>query len=132
AVARTERANRRNDDLGRDCDRGNRGRRCNRAVVDDLRRGRAPWVVREEAALLVVEDLYRVRRSVAGAESPDLAVVAAPAHRISTRIFALRIRGTAAVLEVVDALLPHEGILDAAKVDPHVRVLMSEHRSERE
>src|SRR6185436_20928278 len=70
--------------------------------------------------------------SVARAEAPDLAVVAAPAHRVLHRVLAVRVRRAPAVLEIVDALLAHELVLDAAEVDPDVRVLVAEHRSERQ
>ena len=65
-------------------------------------------------------------------ESPDFAVVAAPAHRIGRRVFALRIGRAPAVLEIIDALRAHEIVLDAAEIDPDVRVLVAEQRPERQ
>ncbi len=44
----------------------------------------------------------------------------------------MRVRRAPAVLEVVDPLLAHVLVLDAAEVDPDVRVLVTEHRAERQ
>src|SRR5690606_15687954 len=99
AEAGAERSNRRNRDLGREGDRAHSGGWRDRAVVDDVDRRRGASGISEEAALLVVIYLHGIRRPVTRGEPPDLAVIAAPAHRILPGILALRVRGPAAVLE---------------------------------
>jgi hypothetical protein len=55
--------------------------------------------------------------------------VARKLARIFDGIALLHMGGAPAVLEVVDALVAHERILDSAKVDPDVRELVREQRS---
>ena len=48
--------------------------------------------------------------------------------RVAPRVLALNFGGAPAVLEIVAALLAHEAIPDAAKIDPCVRELVHEQR----
>src|SRR3546814_2354676 len=61
-------------------------------------------------------------------EAPAVLVIAGVAARVDAGVGALHVHGTAAVLEVVAALLAHEAVVDAAEVDPRVRELMDEQR----
>src|SRR3989442_15224598 len=83
-----------------------------------------------ELAAAPLERECLVRRTVAGRQSPDVPRVAAPAAGIGDRIGALRERGAARVLEVIDPAAAHVGVLDVAEIDPDVRVLVAEQRRE--
>ena len=76
-------------------------------------------------------DLARAR-AVARRQAPAVRAVALEALGIADRVLALHQRRAPAVLEVVDAVAAHEGVLDAAQVDPHVRVLVDEQRAGRQ
>src|SRR3546814_11687830 len=61
-------------------------------------------------------------------EAPAVLVIDGVAARVDAGVGALHVHGTAAVLEVVAALLEHEAVVDAAEVDPRVRELMDDKR----
>ena len=67
--------------------------------------------------------------AVARGDAPAIVAVARELERIVDRVAALHMRRATAVLEIVDALVAHERVLDAAKVDPDVRHLVGEQRS---
>src|SRR5690606_28334944 len=69
---------------------------------------------------------------VAGGEAPDVRAVVRPAAGVGDGVGPAGKRGAAAVLEVVEALRAHEGVADAAEVDPDVAVLVAEERREGE
>src|SRR5207247_10518525 len=72
----------------------------------------------------------RVARSIRGGGPPDTTAVAGPAARVRHGVRLLRVSGAARVLEVVDAVRLHVGVVDSPEVDPHVRVLVAEQRGE--
>ena len=75
-------------------------------------------------------DLDGVRPgAIARGDPPATPAVALELERIVDRVLLLHIGGAAAVLEVIDAFVAHEHVLDAAKIDPDVRQLMREQRS---
>ena len=121
---------RRDRDLGSEHDRPAGGVGRNGAVVTDLGEGRSARGVRVELAVAAAPGDGRIRRAVAGGESPAQFAVPRPAIGIVDGIRLLGIGGTAGVLEVVDPPAPHVGVLDAAEIDPGVRKLMPEERRE--
>src|SRR6185369_6209785 len=86
--------------------------------------------VGREAALLAGEWQLDVRGPVASGDAPHVGPEVEPAPRVLDRPRALRQRRPPRVLEVVDALAAHEGVADAAEVDPEVAVLVAEERRE--
>src|SRR5262249_30094485 len=84
----------------------------------------APSKVVEELAFDAVHNPFGPTRSVACRETPTILPVALEIHRIANRVLLLHRGCLAAVLKIVAAVLLHEGVPDAAKVDPHVRELM--------
>src|SRR5688572_9601326 len=68
-------------------------------------------------------------RAVTGGDAPGVLAIAAKAFGVSHRVALVDIGGATAVLEVVARLPPHEGILDAAEVNPQVGELMHEERA---
>src|SRR5439155_4178693 len=74
----------------------------------------------------------RVGGAVRGGEAPHVRAKTRPAARVRDRVRALGVGGAPRVLEVVDALRPHEAVLNGAKIDPHVRVLVAEQGREAE
>src|SRR5438045_8980177 len=73
----------------------------------------------------------RVERPVARREPPHAVGVAAPSAWIRRGVGAMRERGAPRVLEVVDAARARVRVLNAAEVEPHVRVLVAEQRPEK-
>src|ERR1700736_3758973 len=67
--------------------------------------------------------------TIAGGEAPAKTAVSLKAARIADAIFALYECGAPAVLEVIHLLVPHEGVLYAAEIDPDMRKLVSEQRA---
>ena len=67
--------------------------------------------------------------AVAGRDPPAIRPVALELQRVADRVLPLDIGRPPAVLEVVDPPVAHEGILDAAEVDPDVRELVGEERA---
>src|SRR6188508_1999134 len=96
----------------------------------EMAAGGARRVVEEVAAPAHAVGEVHLARTVAGGEAPDVRPVLVPALGIGDGVGALRIGGAARVLEVVDAALAHARVLDAAEIDPQVRVLVAEERGE--
>src|SRR5262249_25054275 len=88
-------------------------------------RGAAGGVV-EEFPLYPVHDSLDPARAVAGREPPAVLPVAGELQRVVDRVRLLHEGRLPAVLEVVTAVVMHEGVAEAAEVDPQVRELMSE------
>src|SRR5690606_34432359 len=103
---------------------GNDCPRRNGAVVRSVRRAASDVI--EERALDAVDASCRPAGAVARGDTPEILAVAGERKRIAYRVLALHLRRTAAVLEVVDPLLMHEGVLNASKIQPDVRVLVHE------
>lgn len=82
----------------------------------------------EELALDVVHFDGVRAGAVARGKSPVMPTIAGELERVVDRVLLLRISRAAAVLEIVDAFATHEGVLNAAKVDPDMRELMCEQR----
>jgi len=85
--------------------------------------------VLEELAFDAVDDSFGPSGSVACRESSAVFPVAFEIHRIANRVLLVQEGRLAAVLKVVTAVLFHEGVTDAAEVDPHVRKLMRKERA---
>src|SRR3954452_18368827 len=83
-----------------------------------------------ELPRLALERLLKIAGPVACGEAPDIRGIAGPAHRIGRAPRAVRIGRAPAVLEIIEAGLPHNGVPDAPKVDPDVTVLVPEQRRE--
>src|SRR5436305_14974819 len=91
------------------------------------------WPERNPASLIIIKiyssavDAARCgSRPIARRKSPDMFAIALEMSWISNRVLLLRISRSAAVLEIIDRLAFHVFILNAAKVDPHMRELMNE------
>src|SRR5277367_6006351 len=112
----------RDDDLGgewkgREHDPGGDG-----AVVR-AERGAAGDVV-EELSLYPADHALHPAGAVAGSEPPAVLPITLELHRVLHRVRLLHEGRLAAVLEVVAATLPHEGVAEVAEVDPQVRELV--------
>ena len=83
-----------------------------------------------ELAHFPVEPPLEIARTVACGEAPDPVRIAAPFQPVDGAPRPIDEGRAAAILEIVEASLAHDGITDAAKVDPRVAVLMSEQRPE--
>ena len=90
----------------------------------------------EHRALVVVEsaqfafDLFACWSwTIARGETPNVFTIAFEASRIANRVLLLNVSRAAAVLEIIDPLLPHVLVLNATKINPHVRELMDEERT---
>src|SRR5262249_37813632 len=103
-----------------------------RAVVEGVGLPGAARRIMAELALLAGVVLDRRGRAIARGQAPDVLAVQLPGHRVGDRVGALRVGPTRAVLEIIEAVLAHVRVLDAAEVDPDVRVLMAEQRREAE
>ena len=69
-------------------------------------------------------------RPITGGQSPEQLAVALEPPRVRNAIRVLCERRAARILEIVDPFAPHVIVGDAAKVDPAMRVLMTEQRRE--
>src|SRR5450759_3685544 len=125
-VGFVEISDRRQHDLRRERQRGDRRPRGDGAVV---RPGRdAPRLVVVEAALDTHDPASGGAGAVARRKPPAIFAVALELSRVADRVLLLGERGAAAVLEVVNAALAHVVVADAAKVYPDVRELVNEER----
>ena len=84
--------------------------------------------IAEQAPRLAGHAGQLVARAITRRQAPAVFVVTGEFVRVALRVFALDKRRAPAVLEVVAALLAHEAILDAAKIDPRMRELVHEQR----
>ncbi len=73
-----------------------------------------------------------LERPVAGGEPPEPWPIFGPPIGIRHRIGVLGKGRPPRVLEVINAALPHVRVANAAKIDPHVGVLVAEERCEPE
>src|SRR6185369_2089474 len=117
-------------DLRCEDDRGDGGGRGDRSVVADLGRAGAARGIAVKFAFAAVDRPLPVPGAVAGGEAPDVGAIIAVVVWIGDREGALRERGAARVLEIVDTVLAVHVVLDAAEVDPDVGILMAEQRRE--
>src|ERR1700730_10273848 len=122
----------RNDYLGRECDGCKHCCGRHRAVVVGIgASGSARGIAMKNAEFALVL-AFNVRRSVRSRDAPNIDSIIFPGPRVGDGICALGISRTAVVLEIVNAPPAHIGVLDAAKVDPRLAVLVAEERSESE
>src|SRR5450759_141199 len=117
----------RHRDLWRKRQRSNRGPRSDRTVVGSVWHG--PPSVVEEPSLDTIELAGELTRAIARRNPPAELAVMRKSAGIADAVLLLDERGAPAVLEVIDAVLAHELILDATKIDPHMGELMREERS---
>src|SRR6185437_7671403 len=82
-----------------------------------------------ECALDAVDLPHGRARSGAGGNAPAMLAIAGPVPRILDAVLLVDVGGPTTVLKVVDALLTHQGVLNAAEVDPDVRKLVDEERA---
>ncbi len=73
-----------------------------------------------------------IGRADTSGQSPDVPRITVPSHRIADRVAALRPGFASAVLEIIKPRRTHRGVADPTEVDPHLAILMPEHRGERE
>src|SRR5262249_52951702 len=106
--------------------------RCKRQRGDDDPRGhgavvRSVWGtaggVAEEFPLDPAYDPLHPAGAVTGCKPPAVFCVAGELQRVLHRVRLLHEGRLSAVLEVVGAVLAHEGVADTAEVDPQVREL---------
>src|SRR5206468_8199434 len=83
-----------------------------------------------ELAANAIDHDSRVMRTIYGCQAPNVRSVIPELGRVVHRVGALGDRRSARVLEVVDSLGTHVSVLDAAEIDPDVRVLVTEERRE--
>src|SRR5439155_23209336 len=69
-----------------------------------------------------------IQGPVAGAEAPQRSPIAMEAARVADRVALLGQGGSARVLEPVEPVRSHQAVLEAAQIQPHLRVLMAEER----
>src|SRR3989304_2115046 len=117
---------RRQHNLGREWQRGCHSPRREGAVVGSVRHT-TPHVIEK----LPIDAIYFDgvgAGSFARGKPPAMSAIAGELERVVHRVLLLDIGRAAAVLEIVDALDAHEGVLNAAKVDPDMRELVREQR----
>src|SRR6266513_3104695 len=112
-------------DLGGKGERADGGGWGDGAVVDDAAQGHAARGVPQEAAIPAQIRLARRSGAIGSAHAPHVLAVSLELLRIRDGVPALRVGGPAAVLEVVESMLAHVRILDAAEIHPYVRVLVA-------
>src|SRR5215470_2149630 len=83
----------------------------------------------QEGSLAALIRLARPR-SVGCTDAPDVLAVGLPVLGIGNRVAPLCVGRAPAVLEVVESVLTHVSVANAAEVHPHVGVLMAEQRTE--
>src|SRR5659263_398158 len=110
--------------LGREWQRRRHGPRRDRAVVGSVRHA-APHVTEEPALDAGYVDGVRTGTFARG-QSPAMPAIVRELERVVDRVLTLYIGRASAVLEIVDALGTHEGILNTAKVDPDMGELVRE------
>ena len=117
----------RDRDVRREGDRRRRRGRRDRSVIADIasRCSAAP------VGMVGAAVDGHVARAVARREPPHVAAVILPASGIVIGVRALRQRRAPRILEIVDAFPAHVRVLNPAEVDEHLRVLMTEQRSEK-
>src|SRR5262249_56574208 len=130
AVARSHRDERRDDDLGREGDRAASGGGNDGAVVIRFVGGSAARPVGVKRPRAAVDGQSRGERAIARRQPPRGRAILTPTLWICRCVGPLRERRTARVLEVVDATCAGIVVLYAVKVDPNVRILMTEERGE--
>src|SRR5205085_12458682 len=113
-------------ELGRERDRAAGGGGAERAVVAFVAERRATREISVELAAVAAEREGLICGAVARSEAPDVAAVSQPAAPIGDRVRALREGRSARVLEVVDTAAAHVCVLNLPKIDPDVRVLVTE------
>src|SRR5450756_1654020 len=109
-------------DLGREWQRRRHGPRRDSAVVGSERYA-TPHVIEELALDPGHVDGVRTGTFARG-QSPAMPAVVRELERVVDGVLTLHVGRAPAVLEIVDALGTHEGVLDAAKVDPGVGELV--------
>ena len=110
----------------------------------DLRRerqrcGHGPWrdgSVVGAVGCIVIERAFDAldaaccpARPVARGQAPKVFTIARKPQRVSDGAFPPHVGGAAAVLAVVNAVVAREGVLDAAQIQPDVRILVDEKRA---
>src|SRR2546423_4592724 len=73
----------------------------------------------------VIDALRCGSRPIARRKSPDVLAIALEIFWIPNRVLLLCVSRSTAILEIIDCLAFHVLILNAAKVDPHVRQLVN-------
>src|ERR1019366_9497746 len=111
-------------DLGCERQRRHYGPRCDGSVVGSVRHA-ASYVI-EELALNAIHFDSDGAGAVACGNSPAMAAIALELEWVVDRVPLLHICCTATVLEIVDAFIAHESVLNTAKVDPNMRELVRE------
>ena len=114
-------------DLWRKRQGGRHGRGGQGAVIKIMG---APGRIAPEPAEPQPLKLSKIAGTITGRQSPEVGAIAAPTAWIGGRIDLLGHDRPPAVLEIVELQLAHEGILDPAKIDPEMAVLVAEHRTE--
>ena len=99
-----------------------------RSVVANLSPRRSARMVGVEGHVPSFDLESAVERTVASRQTPDALAVVVELRWIVDGVSTLSQGGSAGILEIVDALVAHVGIANSAKIDPDVRVLMSEQR----
>src|SRR6202165_2846390 len=102
------------------------GGRGDGTVVNNTAHGHATRGVLQEAAIATQIRLARGSGAIGSAHAPHVLAVSLPLLRIRDGVPALRVSGPAAVLEVVESMVAHVLVLDAAEIHPYVRVLVAE------
>src|ERR1019366_4333578 len=110
--------------LGREWQRRRQSPRRDSTVIGSVWHA-APHIIEELAFDPSHVDGVRTG-SFARGQSPAMPAVVCELERVIDGVLTLHIGGAPAVLEIVEALGTHEGVLDAAKVDPDMGELVRE------
>src|SRR2546421_5711847 len=92
-------------------------------------KGNAPPFVIVKAYRSAFDVASRGSRPVAGRDSPNMFAISLKLFWILNRVLPLCVSRSTCVLEIINRLAFHVVILNAAKVDPHVRELMNKKRA---
>ena len=113
-------------DLRSERQRCDDGPRSQRAVIRTIRH--ASRDIPKEAPCDSSRSARRRTRAVTRRDAPGVLAIVAEALGIPNGVLLVHVGCATAVLEVVNRLPAHEGILDAAEVNPQVGELMHEQR----
>src|SRR5882762_4637329 len=117
---------RRQHDLGGEGERADGGGWGDGAIVHDASDPHPARRICEKGRLLPAVRLAGGPRAVRGTQAPHVLAVSLPLLRIRDGVAALRVSRPAAVLKVVESMLAHVRVLDAAEIHPYVRELVAE------
>ncbi len=107
--------------------RSNHGPGSEGAVIRSVRNTAVDVVI--EVTLRAFDLFHCWSRTIARGETPNEFTIALEASGVLNSVLLLSVSCATAVFEIIDPSLPHVVVLNAAKIDPHMRKLVNEERT---